>query len=70
MLDLEQMANESDFTADLIELARHLRAADAPFDPDLLEEITSGLPKDLRAGPRPRPPRSCSSTASPWPSGT
>jgi len=41
--------NESDFTADLIELARHLRAADAPFDPDLLEEITSGLPKDLRA---------------------
>jgi exonuclease SbcD len=48
MLDLEQMANESDFTADLIDLAGQLGGASA-CDPDLLEEITSGLPKELRA---------------------
>ncbi len=47
MLDLEQMANESGFTADLIDLARQLGGS-PDLDPDLLEEITNGLPKELR----------------------
>jgi exonuclease SbcD len=49
ILELEALAEESGFFADLIELATSLRTSDTPFDADLLEEITGGLPKELRA---------------------
>jgi exonuclease SbcD len=49
IVDLEQMATESDFSADLIELATRLLDAGPPLDAALLEELTTGLPKELRA---------------------